>query len=231
MGGQACILYGAAEFTRDSDFVVSPDEINLSRLRAALSELDAKTVYVPPLDVLALQRGHACHFRCRAAGAQDWRIDVMARLRGCDDFPELWQRREKVRLRGHGAVDTLAIQDLVRAKKTQRDKDWPMIARLVEADYLNSGKRPPRQRVEFWLREARTAELLLRLVRRFPTTAARLAPQRRALAAALQPNPPAIEHALYLEQRQARRADREYWAPLHAELQRMRHAHRASRRT
>ncbi len=32
MGGQACILYGAAEFTRDSDFVVSADKANLARL-------------------------------------------------------------------------------------------------------------------------------------------------------------------------------------------------------
>ena len=35
MGGQACILYGAAEFSRDIDLAVLADEKNLSRLQAA----------------------------------------------------------------------------------------------------------------------------------------------------------------------------------------------------
>jgi hypothetical protein len=35
MGGQACILYGAAEFSRDIDIAVATDEKNLSRLRLA----------------------------------------------------------------------------------------------------------------------------------------------------------------------------------------------------
>jgi len=29
--------------------------------------------------------------------------------------------------------EILGIEDLVKAKKTQRDKDWPMIRRLVDA--------------------------------------------------------------------------------------------------
>src|SRR6266851_749837 len=33
MGGQACILYGAAEFSRDVDFAVAADDKNLSQLR------------------------------------------------------------------------------------------------------------------------------------------------------------------------------------------------------
>jgi hypothetical protein len=39
MGGQACILYGAAEFSRDVD--VAADDGNLHRLRRALAELQA----------------------------------------------------------------------------------------------------------------------------------------------------------------------------------------------
>ena len=85
MGGQACILYGAAEFSRDVDVVVLADDKNLDRLRSALDELD--------------------------------------------------------------------LPDLVRAKKTQRDKDWPMIRRLVEADYHNRPRRPSRAQIRFWLVE------------------------------------------------------------------------------
>ena len=57
MGGQACVLYGAAEFSRDLDLALLPDPANL---------------------------------------------------------------------------DLLSLPDLIAAKKTQRDKDWPMIRRLIE---------------------------------------------------------------------------------------------------
>lgn len=36
MGGQACILYGAAEFSRDIDLAILADEKNLDRLAQAL---------------------------------------------------------------------------------------------------------------------------------------------------------------------------------------------------
>ena len=36
MGGQACVLYGAAEFSRDLDLALLPDPANLDRLRATL---------------------------------------------------------------------------------------------------------------------------------------------------------------------------------------------------
>jgi hypothetical protein len=230
MGGQACILYGAAEFTRDSDFAVSADEANLQRLRAALSELKATPVYVPALGQEVLRRGHACHFRCRAPGVENWRIDLMARMRGCAEFADLWERRNEVRLPGQGTTAALAIPDLVTAKKTQRDKDWPMIARLVAADYLNSGPRPARGRIEFWLMQARTPELLLHLVRRFRGTARRLASRRAAIAAALRGDIPQIDERLYREQQQEREADRAYWTPLRLELRRWRAARRGQRR-
>ncbi len=228
MGGQACVLYGAAEFTRDSDFCVAAEPANLRRLRAALTELRARRVFVPALSAAALVRGHACHFVCTGPGLCDWRIDLMARLRGCGEFGVLWARRRPARLPGLGSVDVLNIQDLVTAKKTQRDKDWPMIARLVAADYLATEKRPPRARVEFWLREARTPELLLELVRRFRGAARRLAVQRVALAAALRADTAAVERALSAEQRRERAADRAFWKPLRAELRQL--WHRARRR-
>jgi protein-disulfide isomerase-like protein with CxxC motif len=46
-----------------------------------------------------------------------------------------------------------AIEDLVRAKKTQRDKDWPMIRRLVEAHYEENQDAPSDAMINFWLRE------------------------------------------------------------------------------
>ena len=39
MGGQACVFYGAAEFSRDCDIVVLSDETSFARLQLALDEL------------------------------------------------------------------------------------------------------------------------------------------------------------------------------------------------
>ena len=46
MGGQACVLYGAAEFSRDLDLALLPDPANLQQLDGALLELDAKSIAV-----------------------------------------------------------------------------------------------------------------------------------------------------------------------------------------
>lgn len=64
MGGQACVFYGAAEFSRDCDIVIVADPNNLARLSAALDELQATCIAIPPLDWHYLERGHALHFRC-----------------------------------------------------------------------------------------------------------------------------------------------------------------------
>jgi len=64
MGGQACIFYGAAEFTRDTDFCVLCDDKNLERIKTALRDLKAVQVFFPPLEVRFLRKGHACHFVC-----------------------------------------------------------------------------------------------------------------------------------------------------------------------
>jgi len=38
MGGQACVFYGAAEFSRDTDLLILADAGNLARLEAARNE-------------------------------------------------------------------------------------------------------------------------------------------------------------------------------------------------
>ena len=51
MGGQACVLYGAAEFSRGTDLVILADVGNLTRLRRALAELQAEVIAVPPFQI------------------------------------------------------------------------------------------------------------------------------------------------------------------------------------
>ena len=129
MGGQACVFYGAAEFSRDLDLLILADPENLGRLRAALTDLEAEPIAVPPLDAERLARGHATHFRSRRADVSGLRIDLMSRYRGGPEFEDLWRRRTTIEVDGE-PIDLLALEDLVNAKKTQRDKDWPMISRL-----------------------------------------------------------------------------------------------------
>ena len=222
MGGQACILYGAAEFSRDIDIAIAADERNLECLQSALKELEGEPIFVPALSPDVLRRGHACHFRCAAAGLEGLRIDVMSVLRGCDPFDKLWSRRRTVPIPGIGGVHLLGLGDLVQAKKTQRDKDWPMIRRLLEADYHRGSRKPSRQRIAFWLREVRTSEILVTLCEQHTATARRLASVRPALRPALRGDRAGVDRALLTEQEATRAADRKYWAPLRAELARWR---------
>src|SRR5208282_5223133 len=93
MGGQACVFYGAAEFSRDTDFAILADAANLARLRRALAELEAERIAIPPFEIKYLRRGHAVHFRCRHPEAPQIRVDVMSKMRGVDAFAKLWKRR------------------------------------------------------------------------------------------------------------------------------------------
>jgi hypothetical protein len=77
MGGQACVFYGAAEFSRDTDFAILASPANLARLQRALDDLEADVIAVPPFAAGHLRRGHAIHFRCRHPEAAGLRIDVM----------------------------------------------------------------------------------------------------------------------------------------------------------
>ena len=229
MGGQACIVHGSDEFSKDVDFALAIAPANLGRLRSALQALQARPVFFPPLSARALQRGHACHFRCEAGAARGIRIDVMGRMRGVDGFDRLWKRRTVLALKGAGRVDVLALPDLVRAKKTQRDKDWPMIRRLLEADYVRRDGTTDSSTISFWLKESRTPAMLLELAGRFPALARRTAARRPAVRAAIRGSRAAIELALEKEERAEREKDRRYWAPLRRELERWRLARQAGR--
>jgi hypothetical protein len=222
MGGQACVLYGAAEFSRDLDVTVLTSAGNWQRLEAALSELRAEVIAVPPFEAEYLERGHAVHFRCEDPIARHMRVDVMSKMRGVAGFTELWDRRTTLILDEGLEVHLLSLPDLVAAKKTQRDKDWPMLRALVEVNYEEFFDHPNPDRVRFWLEELRTLDLLIEAVTRFPDEARRAADSRGAVAAAITGDGLAVQQALDEEMARERDADRAYWAPLRQELEQLR---------
>lgn len=227
MGGQACVLYGAAEFSRDLDLALLPDPANLDRLEAALAELDAEVIAVPPLSLKNLTEGLAVHFRCRHPEAAGLRIDVMTQMRGVDPFPDLWARRTTL-VSEDETLDVMALPDLVAAKKTQRDKDWPMIRRLVDVNYLNHREEPTPERILFWLRELRTADLLVEAAQAHADVVEALVNERPLLKLATSEHlaSGALDRALRDEEDAERRLDATYWKPLRERLERLRWAGR-----
>jgi hypothetical protein len=226
MGGQACVFYGAAQVSKDVDLVLHSSAENLSRLLTALGELNAKRIAVPPFDPALLARGHAVHFRCQGGDADGLRVDVMTRLRDLPEFSVLWERRTVIGSDTGGEFHLLSIPDLVAAKKTQRTKDWPIIELLVAIHYRENGATPGPEWVEFWLRQARTPELLGELVQRFPAQARAQSANRPLLGLAISGGNDALREALDAEVRAEQAKDRAYWAPLKAELEGFRRAER-----
>ncbi len=225
MGGQACVFYGAAEFSRDTDLVVLSEPSNLSLLQAALGDLDAHQIAVPPFEVRYLDMGLAIHFRCAAPEAANSRLDIMSRLRGVDPFERLWARRHTLQL-GDVTIDLMALSDLVQAKKTQRDKDWPMLTRLIEANYAAHAANSSDAQLLFWFREMRTPELLIQLAAKYPDLCRRVQATRELLIFALTGDEAALRQGLRAEEDAEREADRQYWLPLKHELERLRREQR-----
>jgi hypothetical protein len=224
MGGQACVFYGAAEFSRDIDLLVLTDPTSIELLKSALHDLQATPIAVPAFEPSYLNRGHAVHFRCTREDVSGLRIDLMSVLRGVDEFEKLWLRRTTLEIDDE-TLDLLSLPDLVLAKKTQRDKDWPMIRRLVEQSYLLERETSDAGLMAFWLQELRTPELLIRVCMEHPERAARST--RPATVAAFLGDPERVTEALEAEERDERRKDRQHWDPLKRELERLRHANRS----
>ena len=221
MGGQACVLYGAAEFSRDIDIAILASPQNLDQLRSALDELKAEVIAVPPFDPVYLEKGHAIHFRCHHPEANETRLDVMSKMRGVDPFSELWSRRTTIESNSF-THDLMSLPDLVKAKKTQRDKDWPMIRRLVEANYFANTADPTAEQIAFWLAELRTPSLLTSVANRFRGLARQTSETRPLVRFALDQNETALETALDEEEKRERELDRAYWNPLKTELGQLR---------
>ena len=223
MGGQACVFYGAAEFSRDVDFAILADVLNLARLRKVLAGLQAEVIAVPPFEIKFLRRGHAVQFRCHHPDAARIRVDVMSKMRGVDSFAKLWRRRTTIEISGGEKYDLLSLPDLVQAKKTKRDKDWPMIRRLVEANYFENQARPTAAQIRFWLLKLRTPEWLVELTQRTAVMAQRLSRKRPLLRHAMARDFQKLEKALQAEESAERENDRRYWQPLKKELEQIRH--------
>lgn len=86
---------------------------------------------------------------------------------------------------GIGKLPVIGLSDLVKAKKTQKDKDWPMIRRLIEADIYKAPDDPAEDKICFWFTECRTPESLILLAEKYPEIASRMSANRPLLRSAI----------------------------------------------
>jgi len=221
MGGQACVFYGAAEFSRDTDIAVLAEKDNIDLLSLAMKDLSAEVIAIPRFEADFLKRGHAVHFRCNNPDAAGMRVDIMAVMRNVAPFDELWKRRTSIKTE-EGTYDLISLPDLVNAKKTQRDKDWPMIRRLVEANYFENKKSPSCSQIDFWLKELRTPEILIEVSAKYEKQASLISKSRPLLKYAISSSLKKLEEALRREEFLERENDRKYWEPLKKELEELR---------
>ena len=97
-----------------------------------------------------------------------------------------------------------------------------MIRRLVEADYFTHRGKAGAKQIGFWLREARSPEILIELKREFPAKFAQEAKKRGLLRAVGKKPVQVLEKLLRREEDHERRKDRAYWRPLRRELELLR---------
>jgi hypothetical protein len=225
-GGQACVIYGGAEFSKDVDFNVLADGENFARLQKVAAALEAETIAVPPFEKRFLDEGLAIHLRCGLPAVSGFRVDLMSRMRGVAPFSELWARRTTVDI-GPLKINLMSVRDLVQSKKTQRSKDWPMIQRLLEVHYLQrrSGSPDPRD-VQLWLTEMLTPELVIEVTQLHEKVARSLELERPLLKPALIGDIELLRSMLTEEIEAEKAADRRYWEPLKARLGDLRRASR-----
>jgi hypothetical protein len=121
-----------------------------------------------------------------------------------------------------GRIDIISVKDLVQCKKTQRDKDWLMMARLVENDIRLADFKAARRIVAWWLSESRNTDTLARLAGMYPKLARGLAVKRPLLKYALSGDFVKVRKLLLAEESSERTKDKLYWDPLKKELETMR---------
>jgi hypothetical protein len=235
IGGQASILYGAAQFTQDLDIWLRPAMAAVRALVRALAGLGARVhKLTPPLRLSTVRRGHGFHFIVPQRGEGDLYLDVMGRPPRVGGFARAWARAE---LMGTpwGRLRVVAVEDLVELKKTNRPGDYEVISRLARLRLVRE-PRPSSRLVAWALANAFVVEDLAAIVAAHASTIPRAARSDRAVApllhAAGRGRPPThreldqVERVLARRALTLQRAGRAYWRPLIDELRTLRAAGR-----
>jgi len=223
IGGQAVVAYGASQFTRDADLWVNPTKTNLDRLRKALKELKTTLRFLPPLESSYLKKGHGVHFRFKYQG-RDFCIDILGKPPRVSGFSSARKKAECIEWHGLN-VPVLDIPRLVATKKTDREKDYPVIQLLGEMVFGQARRRKAvRESAMSWLaRESRNSGHLRTIARNWEGGKETLFKSKRpaAILAAEGASVIIIQEELNTEKERLKEKNREYWRPLISELRQL----------
>jgi hypothetical protein len=194
--GQAVVLHRLAMTSKDGDWIVREDPAALAHIRDVLARHEARYRFGAPLDARWLGGGWSAHLEFRADGLRV-RTDFVSRppRLSAGELARLWRDAAATALAP--AVPVIGVRQLIEIKKTQREKDYPIIGELARrlADS------------EDQLLCARSAGDLIALARSHPDLVRVLA-SRRPLLAAIAVGQDRLEVELDAERRRLMHADR-----------------------
>jgi hypothetical protein len=235
IGGQATVIYGAADFTQDVDIWVRPDVHNFQKLLQSLASCRARVhKLTPPLTLYWARRGHGFHFLVPARGSRV-PLDVLARPPRVGSFGAA-RKRARMEDTDWGHLPVVAEEDLVLLKRTNRPQDYAVISRLAMLR-IGPVDKPPRQLIRWVSANVFRAEDLADIVSRFGDqlrTSDGAAPRatRRLLALRRKGLEPSAADIAFVEGELLRamaryiQAGRNYWIPRIHDLRRLRMAGR-----
>jgi len=232
IGGQAAVYYGASYFTQDLDLWVRPSPEDFAALLRALASIDARVhKLTPPISMRYVRAGHGFHFRLPQRHGTSAYLDIL----GLPPRVGAFDRALRRSIAAHtpwGIVPTVAIEDLVELKKTNRPGDYEVISRLARIRLASESR--PRWRLLRWATENTfRGEDFVALMRTYGASSAWDTAVRDPLlcrmAARIQRGQaPAARDLQRLEERIAGKMwrlmdrGRSYWLPRIAELRRLR---------
>lgn len=222
IGGQASILYGAANFTQDFDLWVEPSDANLRAMVKSLSSRGARVhKLTPPMTSRWMRRGHGFHFVLPARSGAIY-LDVMGKPPRSRGFAVAAGRSTQFDT-PWGDIPVVAVEDLVDLKRTDRPGDYETVSRLVRIR-LAEGRRP---RAAWAMKNVFRLDDLVAVLRQLRP--ARVPPAFQRLAKELTAGREGSDSARAVAQAELDRrllacmaAGRAYWRPRIEELKRMR---------
>ncbi|NJL28680.1 MAG: hypothetical protein HC897_12705 [Thermoanaerobaculia bacterium] len=165
--GQAVVLYQLAVMSKDGDWILREDAEALDHVLGVLAEQGARYRYGAPLDLRWLAGGWSSHLELRRDGLR-LRTDFVTRPPRIS-APELEQMWREPVVRD---VPVVGLEALAELKKTNREKDYPVIGELARQ------MLDPRSQLLY----SRSSRDLERLARQHPDAVADLVGRRPLLA-------------------------------------------------
>lgn len=189
--GQAVVLHRLAVMSKDGDWILRETPEALGHVLQTLAARGACYRFGAPLDVRWMRGGWSAHFEFRE-GALRVRTDFVTRPPRIppDRLAAVWAEPAA------GDIPFVGVRDLIELKKTNREKDYPVIGDLARM------LTDPLAR----MLQSRSAQDLLRMADEHPAALSAALPQRPALAAVALGRD-ALEAALDDERRRLMRAN------------------------